>query len=143
MPLITTAKLVAGGMLAAALMACDPKRETEVPTSVSKEVPAEIEVQLSYPKHYQLTVTNLAHISAIVQALQIGHAVPAHKCKSRGTLTLKYSDGRASSVTLLTGHAGDRTDLVIGQAYYSIPSKPVAESLALAGADLRMFGLND
>ncbi len=130
-------------MLAAALMACGPKKGAEVPTSVSKEVPAEIEVQLSYPKHYQLTVTNSAHTSTIVQALQIGHAVPAHKCKSRGTLTLKYSDGRASSITLLTGHAGARTELVVGQNYYSIPRKPVAESLAQAGADLRKFGLND
>ena len=111
----------------------------DVPTGVSAETPARIDLEVSRfllgtESDYKVSVTNLTDCAAIIQALSLGRKVRPDHCVSLGTMTVHYSSGTSNEIRLSPGHDDGRFEFTLN-GVHSISRTRFAEAVSKAGVD--------
>ena len=83
------------------------------------------------------TITNAAGLAAVMSTLRSGRPAKPHECAARGTMEVRFADGRTLAVAFAPGHELPHYEFGMGGHLFTISRSQFFESLKAGGVDVQ------
>jgi hypothetical protein len=83
---------------------------------------------------YRASISNQLACRSLLEALKKARWTGPHRCKSRGTLTIRYQNGEKEIIGFMPGHVSGYYEFRVG-GHYRLPKPEFYQAMKEAGID--------